>query len=107
MWWPWRRRARPKPPPPLPRSIDEMYRSYAHVIRVDPRHIPWRDRDAFLELRRWARINHCGAVVDRVIWDQWQQRWEENQIGGTDQVFLGTNDEGTAMLARLTWGEWQ
>jgi hypothetical protein len=105
MWWPFRKRIKPAPRPQrYPRTVDELYRDYQHVIRIDPSHIPWSRKDAFEEIRRWAVQHGCGIVVDRVLWDQWRGRWKSNGIGGEDLAFFGTNDESVATWAQLRWG---
>ncbi len=104
MWWPFRKRIKLAPKPQrYPRTVDELYRDYQHVIRIDPSHISWRELHAFEEVRRWAIQHDCGIVVDRVIWDQQTDPWVARSGRGKDQAFFGTNDEEIAMLARLRW----
>jgi len=83
--------------------VDHQYGAGRYVIEISPVHYNWeRNRDS--DLHQWCIENKCQYGWYRVLWDKWTNRWSSNGIGGGDHLFIITDDEKTAVLAKLTWG---
>jgi len=81
-------------------SVGEQSRQGMHLVAVDSHQLD----QVFEDLQDWCRDRGCKLFWDRVIWDQWHQRWESNGIGGADVMFIATADEHVATEAWLAWG---
>ena len=89
-------------------SINNMFMHFKHVIEVD--HNKFMVEDPFTwhpceDARQYfwpARPLGNNAVwrFERVYWNQWQQEWICDEMGGEDKVFVATNsDEDATMIA--------
>lgn len=82
---------------------DRAHFDFDYVFPIN--HFP-HGIDAEFDL--WCQHNHCYYFYDRVLYDRWEsgkRRWRTNGIGGVDLLFIATNSETAAIMAKLTWGE--
>ena len=80
-------------------DVNRAYDEFKHVIKVNEN--LWPNRD---EIDLWCQLNLCYYCYDRVWYDNWRNRWESNGISGSDELFVLTNNDETAVMAQLRWG---
>lgn len=78
--------------------VDRVYDGYKHVIMVN--NYDWKELDEF---NLWCQLNLCYYLFDRVVYCSYTNRWESNGIAGGDALFILTNNDSTAVIARLRW----
>lgn len=92
------------------RDITDMFKNFRHVVQVDPdRFFDHGDPFAWVPNAEAAgyfwpqRPLGQNAVwrFERVLWNPWSQRWELNEIGGLDRVFVATNSDEDAVMISL------
>jgi hypothetical protein len=93
-------------------GIKDMFRKFEHVIVVDP--------NKFLELDPFAWVPcedakqyfwPARALGDNAVWRiervirnvNTVQDWTINEIGGTDRVFVATNNSHDALMIAMKW----
>jgi hypothetical protein len=83
-------------------SVDWAYSEYQHVFPINIDNY-WLERD---ELDEWCQLNHCYHFIDRVFYDAWSKKrpWKSNGMGDMDLVFIATNWDTGAIMAKLRWG---
>jgi hypothetical protein len=90
-------------------DITNMFENFKHVIEVDP--------DKFLWDGGLTWVPHPDALqyfwpqrplgensvwrIERVLWNTWENRWNINEIGGEDRVFVATNSDEDAIMIAL------
>ena len=47
--------------------------------------------------------NNAVWSFQRVIWNEWEQRWNINEIGGEDKLFVATNNKDDAVMITLKY----
>lgn len=80
-------------------TVDRAYKEFKHVIMVHDYNHYYHD-----EFDMWCQLNLCYYLYDCVWYDRWRNRWESNGIGGSDALFVLTNNDDTAIMAQLRWG---
>ena len=94
------------------RDITNMFENFEHVIEVR-----WDNFFDHEEMGAWipnkdakqyfwpARELGDNAVwrIERVLWDQWDNRWHITGLGGEDKVFVATNNSKDAMMMALKY----
>ena len=86
------------------RMVDELYPYFKYVICVNNKYLS--DLDWMFgpkELHEWANEYNCVCMMDRALYNKWNNRWESNGIGGGDYYFLATNDDEVATISMLRW----
>ena len=79
--------------------VDWAYSEYQHIILLHY-DVVYNEPDEF-EL--WCQQNFCYYFYDRVLYDCWAHRYCSNGIGGWDGLFLATNYDNSAVMAKLRW----
>lgn len=92
-------------------TIENMFMNFKHIIEVDPNKfmvedpftwVPCEDAKQYF----WpARELGDNAVwrFERVRKDRWDGRWHIDEMGGSDHVFVATNNERDAIMIALRW----
>ena len=82
--------------------VNHLYLRYKHVIVINSSASGalWDDH---CPLDEWCQANDCYWLYDRAWYDQWNNRWESNGIGGGDYFFLATNSDESSVLAKIIW----
>lgn len=94
------------------RDITNMFIHFEHVMEVR-----WDNFFDHEEMGSWipnkdakqyfwpARELGDNAVwrIERVIWNQWDNRWHINELGGEDKVFVATNNSKDAVMMALKY----
>ena len=92
-------------------DITDMFKNFRYVIVVDPDRffqydpfawVPCKDAKQYFWPIRLPEES-CVWRFERVIWNEWDQRWHINELGGKDQVFVATNNENDAIMISLRW----
>lgn len=92
-------------------TIENMFMNFKHIIEVSPdkffqfdpfAYVPCEDAKQYLWPQRELG-NNAVWRFERVIKDQWDQRWHVNELGGEDRVFVATNNERDAMMIALKY----
>lgn len=92
-------------------DIPNMFQHFKHVFIVDSQKffkpaepfawIPTETAKEYFWPQRSLETT-CVWRFERVMWDQWMEKWVINDMGGADTVFIATNsDEDATMLALL------
>lgn len=92
-------------------SITNMFQHFKHVIIVDSNKFmiedpfAWRPCEDAQQYFWPARELGNNAVwrFERVSWNQWDQRWHIDEMGGADKVFVATNSEQDAIMIALRY----
>lgn len=99
-------------------TVKQYFSRYKHVILIPRKsgledlwrisqHHPVDPRRAFTyELYKWCAENLEGNVrckIDRVIWNEWQNDWDFNDIGGDEELFVAFEKEEDITLFLLKW----
>ena len=94
------------------RDITDMFKNFEHVIEVR-----WETFLDYSEPFDWVPIEDAmqyfwphrelgeNAVwrIERVMRNQWDNRWHINEIGGEDRVFVATNSSKDAVMIALKY----
>lgn len=85
-------------------SIERAYGEFEFVFPINAIEDYFDDR---LNFDLWCQHNFCYYFLDRVSYDRWasRRRWVSNGIGGIDLLFIATNSEASATMAKLRWNE--
>lgn len=86
-------------------SIERAYSEYEFVFPIDGVEDLYFEKRAEFDL--WCQHNHCYYFIDRVSCDRWgsRRKWVSNGIGGFDLLFIATNSDTGALMAKLKWNE--
>jgi hypothetical protein len=92
-------------------TIENMFMHFKHIIIVDSNRFMvedpfvWRPcedaRQYFYPARRLGE--NCVWRFERVRKDPWDGRWHIDEMGGSDYVFVATNNERDAMMIALKY----
>lgn len=88
-------------------NVNYAYSEFEFVFPIKDDRV-WYDTSFREEFDLWCQHNHCYYFYDRVLYDRWafpKRRWVTNGIGGFDLMFIATNYESGATMAKLTWNE--
>ena len=92
-------------------DITQMFEKFNYVIEVDPNKffqfdpftwVPTEDAKQFFWPARELGTN-CVWRFERVVWNEWDQRWHVNELAGGDHVFVACNDEKDAVILSLKY----
>ena len=86
-------------------TVDWAYSTFKHVLALEADDDFWEDP---VEFDLWNQRNFCYYFYDRVTYNRWSsphRKWYQNGIGGYDKLFIVTNDDAGATMARLKWNE--
>lgn len=84
--------------------VEDLYRDFKYVIVVNnENHSWWHPFCPYEEAIDWAKEYGCEILVDRVIYNEWNNRWESNGIAGGDFLFFAMNDDEAATMTVLRW----
>ena len=97
----------------LASDITNMFEKFKHVIAVDVDKfvdhsepfswVPCADaRQYFWPQRELS--NNAVWRFERVVWNEWDQRWHINGIGSEDKIFVATNSDRDAIMIALKYG---
>lgn len=92
-------------------DITNMFMNFKHVIAVDWNKfivdggISWVPRSDAHQYFWPARPlgENCVWRMERVSWNEWDQRWHLNEISGEDRVFVATNSDKDALIIALKY----
>lgn len=93
-------------------TVENMFMNFDHIVEVD-----WNKFFSHEEMGWWvpcqeakqyfhpARELGNNAVwrIERVTWDQWDNRWHINEFSGADKVFVATNNKQDAVMIALKY----
>jgi hypothetical protein len=96
----------------LASDITNMFEKFKHVIAVDVDKfvdhgepfswVPCADaRQYFWPQRELG--NNAVWRFERVVWNEWDQRWHINGIGNEDKIFVATNSDSDAIMISLKY----
>lgn len=93
-------------------SINNLFKNFKHVIIVDHNKfldmghpfiwVPNDDAKQYF----WPNRDLGNTAVwrwERVIWSNYSNQWYLNELGGTDTVFVATNNDYDAMMIALKY----
>lgn len=93
-------------------DVTNMFEKFKHVIVVDsdkfmdPREpfawVPNDDASQYFWPQRELG-NNAVWRYERVLWNQWDQRWHIIGLGGEDMIFVATNNDRDAMMIALKY----
>ena len=93
-------------------TIPDMFKNFKHVIEVnvekftDPHEpftwVPVKDARQYFWPNRPLGEN-CVWRFERVFWNQWHKRWEINDMGDCDKIFVATNSDKDATMIALKY----
>jgi hypothetical protein len=92
-------------------TIDNMFMHFEHVIEVDSKKffqfdpftwVPCEDAQQYLWPARPLGEN-CVWRFERVYWNGWENKWHINEMGGSDKVFVATNNSADATMLALRY----
>lgn len=93
-------------------DITNMFQNFKHVIVVDsdkfmdPREpfawVPNNDAMQYFWPQRPLETT-CVWRFERVLWNEWDQRWHINGLGGDDLIFVATNSDTDALMISLKY----
>jgi len=93
-------------------DITDMFKNFQHVVEVDfwkfttdgglgcP--VPVKNAKQYFWPARPLGEN-CEWRMERVTWNESDQRWHLNEIAGEDHVFVATNSDTDALMIALRW----
>ena len=91
-------------------DITNMFMHFKHIILVDVDKfvdhseplvwVPCKDAKQYFWPQRELG-NNAVWRFERVIWDEWDQRWHVNELAGDDHIFVATNNDDDALLITL------
>jgi len=89
-----------------------MFKNFEYIIEVNYRTflhnanlftwLPCADAKQYFYPARELG-NNAVWRFERVIWDEWEQRWRINALGGKDRVFVATNNRDDAIMITLKY----
>lgn len=93
-------------------TIDNMFMHFKHVVIVDHSKffdlrepfgwIPQEEAKQYFWPNRQLGDNAVWHL-ERVSLDRWDNKWHLDEIGGTDKVFVATNNDEDALIIALKW----
>lgn len=92
-------------------TIKNMFMHFDHVVVVNPDKffqfdpfawVPCEEAKQYMYPARPLGEN-CVWRFERVCWNQWQQEWICDSMGGEDKVFVATNSDEDALMISLRW----
>lgn len=96
----------------LAHDITDMFKNFKHVIIVDSHKftnphepfawVPCEDAKQYFWPQRPVETT-CVWRFERVIWNEWDNRWHINEFGGGDHIFVATNSDADAVMLSLKY----
>ena len=93
-------------------DITNMFENFKHVIAVDTEKftnphepfawVPCEDAKQYFWPQRELG-NNAVWRFERVVWNEWDQRWHINGMGNEDKIFVATNSDKDAMMIALKY----
>ena len=92
-------------------TIENMFMHFEHIVEVDWKKFITDDGLAWVPVPDAKQYfwparelgNNCVWRLERVSWDQWQNRWDITDFGTEDKVFVATNSADDAMMIALKY----
>lgn len=95
-------------------QIKNYYCGFKYVVKLDYQRTMskfdpfWGPQFDYAELQQYTWPNrplgqHGVFGIHRVFWDQWNQDYCMNELGGGDEAFFATNNEQDLLLVTLLY----
>ena len=94
------------------RDITDMFKNFEYVMELnwdkffshtEPfAWVPCADAKQYFWPQRQLGNNTVWRI-ERVRWNQWDNRWHINELGGEDKVFVATNNSKDAVIMALKY----